>query len=100
MDEIRIAKLINGTLIIGIEDSAGMTEVYAIQAVPQQNNPSSVGLMIVPMMMPISEDRVDINSDHILCMTPAPKEMSDKYREMKSGLTITSQMPTGLKVIK
>lgn len=93
MGEIVLAKLINGIIIIGNKtDNGDISEAYAVQMMPDEQQ-RQMAIMIMPMMAPLSDESVFIENKNILCTSTASKDLSDKYLETKSGLTITNKMP-------
>lgn len=89
--DIRLAKLVNGDLVIGKFDAEGskLTEVVAIQTVPTQQG---VQVVLLPFGYPF-EQEIEGELDWKFVMyeyKTIPEDMQQRYLEAVSNITIAS----------
>lgn len=89
--DIRMVKLINGDIVIGkwSQDGTKIEDPAIIQTVPSQQG---VQMMLLPFGYPFEQEMTgEIESRHaIYQFSKFPEELSNKYLEACSNLTISS----------
>ncbi|MFW6323543.1 MAG: hypothetical protein ACOC0U_00635 [Desulfovibrionales bacterium] len=90
--DIRMAKIINGDMVIGKWDESGrrIEDPAMVQVIPTQQG--GVQMMLLPFGYPFEmEITGEISLDHILYeFKSTPEELKNKYLEAVSNLTISS----------
>ncbi|MFP4071786.1 MAG: hypothetical protein ACLFTB_07025 [Desulfovibrionales bacterium] len=90
--DIRMAKLVNGDMIIGKWDAAAnkINDPAMIQVIPTQQG--GVQMMILPFGYPFENEITgSISIDHIMYeYKTTPEELKNKYLEAVSNLTIST----------
>jgi len=89
--DIRMVKLINGDIVIGkwSADGTKIEDPAIIQTIPSQQG---VQMMLLPFGYPFEQDMCgEIETRHVIYQyAKFPEEMSNKYLEACSNLTISS----------
>lgn len=92
MSNIRLAKIISGDFIVGIddEDKKGIKNVGILQFVPTETGGMSVALL--PMGFPFENDFGGfISNDKILYeVEKVPEDLQNKYTEATSNIKLIS----------
>lgn len=95
--EVKLAKIINGDFVIGLDDTVkgGIDEAALVQIVPSAT--SSLSIALLPLGFPFEEDIVGfIPNDKILhVVEKVPEELKNKYTEAKSNIRIASTSRDG-----
>ena len=85
-DNIRIATLITGQLVVGKLSHKNLSKVFLI-GTKQQGQHIQIG-MIAPFY-PMSKEPYDyIKEEHILNMIPATEDLAKSYLEATTGLSL------------
>lgn len=95
--EVKLAKIINGDFIIGLDDreKCGVSEAALVQIVPSASGSLSIALL--PMGFPFEEEITGFVSDDKILYTvkKVPEELKNKYTEAKSSIRIASSAGDG-----
>lgn len=95
--EVKLAKIINGDFIIGLDDKekGGISEAALVQIVPSASGSLSIALL--PMGFPFEEEITGFVSDDKILHTvkKVPEELKNKYTEAKSNIRIASSSGDG-----
>lgn len=89
--DIRLAKLVNGDMVLGkwSEDGKTIKDPAVLQTVPSQQG---VQMVILPYGYPFEQDMAgEISTEHIIYeYQTCPEELQTKYTEASSNLTLSS----------
>ena len=89
-ENLKMAKIVTGDTVIGIEDGDKLTDVVNVQAVPMGQ--SVIQIALLPFGFPYEETiRGSIDMKHVLFeYEKLPEDLKNKYVEAKSNIKIAA----------
>jgi len=99
MKEIKIAKLIDGSMVVGRVDDECITDIVDLIIQPSQNG---VNIGLAPYMFPMNQDPTKsytLPTSKVMATTEIQKELESQYLTFisPSGIIAASSIPAGLK---
>lgn len=97
--DVKLCRVITGETIIGQLEGENIIKCCLIRIVPGQDG--NVQTIITPYFAPISNEFVTIDEANLVVTTDPVKELTDKYREIVSGISIVQPggMPSNMGII-
>jgi hypothetical protein len=95
---IKICKLVDGSLVIGKLDDEGLTDAVEVY---MQNLHDGLKVSLMPIMYPFNQELAGmfIPKNRILCTTESREDLKNNYIEAISGIIIPGTTP-GLHLVK